>query len=137
MATKHIFIVEDDEFFAKVFTKRIEKIGDFTVHHFVSCEVALENLLKFKPAAIFLDHYLTGLNGVDALPLFKKNLPETKVVIISGQNDKAILEKAMDSGATNYFRKDVLIMHNTEDFLERFNEEDSAIKKFFNGLFGS
>lgn len=137
MATKHIFIVEDDEFFAKTFTKRIEKIGNFTVHHFINCELALENLLTFKPEVIFLDHFLTGLNGVDALPLFKENLPQTKVVIVSGQHDTKVLETAMQNGAAKYFRKDVLIMKNTEEFLESVGQADSSFKKFFNGLFGN
>ena len=137
MATKHIFIVEDDTFFAKIFARRVEEYGEFKVHHFVNCELALENLLTFKPQVIFLDHNLTGLNGVDALPMFKENLPDTKVVIISGQNDKAVLEKAMDNGASKYFRKDVLVMQNTEQFLDGLNENGSPVKKFFQGLFGS
>lgn len=136
MAANHIFIIEDDEFFAKIFSRRINEMGDFKIHHFTNCESALDDLLKVKPKAIFLDHYLSGLNGVDALPLFKENLPEVKVAIISGQNDKKVLEEAYNKGATNYFRKDVLIMQNSEEFLNELKVEDSAIKKFFNGLFG-
>ena len=85
-------------------------MGEFKTHHYTDCESALNDLLTIKPKAIFLDHFLKGLNGVDALPLFKENLPQVKIAIISCQNDKKVLADAFDKGATNYFRKDVLIM---------------------------
>lgn len=136
MSVKHIFIVEDDAFFAKIFTRRVENIGNFKVHHYLNCESALEELLTYKPKVVFLDHFLTGLNGVDALPLVKENLPETQVVIISGQNDTELLDQALNKGASEYFRKDVLIMKNTEEFLAHLEDDISAVKKFFNGLLG-
>ena len=137
MKVKNIFLVEDDQFFASTFSKRLSKIGDFQVHHFDNCENALLELLNIKPEIVFLDHQLKGIDGVDALPLFLENLPSTEVVVVSGQKDPEILKKALDSGAAQYFQKDVLLMKNTESFIEELKSEESSLKSFWSSLFNS
>jgi len=132
MEVRNIFIVEDDEFFAVTFKKRLEKVGSFNIHIFSTCEEALGQLLKVKPEIVFLDHILGGLNGVDALHLFKENLPACDIVVVSGQNNPEVLEKADLAGATKYFRKDVLLMQNAEGFIHDFEEQnESKLKKFW------
>jgi len=137
MKVKNIFLVEDDQFFASTFSKRLSKIGDFQVHHFENCDNALKELLNIKPEIVFLDHQLNGIDGVDALPLFLENLPSTEVVVVSGQKDPEILKKALDSGAAQYFQKDVLLMKNTESFIEELKSEESSLKSFWSSLFNS
>jgi DNA-binding NarL/FixJ family response regulator len=132
MDVKNIFIVEDDEFFAVTFKKRLEKVGTFNIHVFSNCESALGQLLKVKPEIIFLDHILGGLNGVDALPLFKENLPSCDIVVVSGQNNPEVLQKADLAGASKYFRKDVLLMQNAEGFIQDFEDQNEGkLKKFW------
>ncbi|MFT4600088.1 MAG: DNA-binding NarL/FixJ family response regulator [Arenicella sp.] len=132
MEVKNIFVIEDDEFFAQTFKKRLAKIAEFEIHHFDTCETALGQLLKIKPEIIFLDHILGGLNGVDALPLFKESLPNCEIVIVSGQSDPDVIIKADKGGATKYFRKDVLLMQNAEGFIKEYDEKsDSRLKKFW------
>jgi len=137
MKVKHIFIVEDDQFFASTFTKRLSKIGDFEIHHFTNCEGALSELLRIKPEIVFLDHQLNGIDGVDALPLFVQNLPTTEVVVVSGQKDPEVLKQALENGAAQYFQKDVLLMKNAESFIQELNTGESKLKSFWSSLFNS
>ena len=131
MEVKNIFLIEDDEFFATTFKKRLQKIGEFNVQHFSNCESALKDLLKIKPDIIFLDHLLDGINGVDAVHLFKENHPKGEIVIVSGQNDPEVLKKADQAGASKYFRKDVLLMKNAEGFIKDFEHKEEKILKRF------
>jgi two-component system response regulator (stage 0 sporulation protein F) len=130
MKINNIFLVEDDDFFAATFVKRLEKVGDFEIHRFFDCEHALRELLNVKPEIVFLDHKMKGLDGVDALPLFLENLPSVEVAIVSGQTDPDVLKKAMDRGASHYFQKDVLLMKHAEGFIESLTNKKSKLSSF-------
>lgn len=131
MKVNNIFLVEDDEFFALGFIKKLQKVGDFNIHHYISSERALGQLHQIKPEIIFLDHDLGGVNGVDAIPLFKEFSPDSDIVIVSGQRDPQVLVQALETGAEAYFTKDVLLMSKTIDFVENAAAQKSIFSTFW------
>ena len=137
MQVKTIFIVEDDTFFAKVFEKRLRSIGDYAIHIFESSERALAGLSELKPNIIFLDHLLKGVNGVDALPVFKEQSPNSEIVVVSGQRDVKVLAQAIQDGATKYFMKDALLMHHTVDFIKEIEKKGTDYVPFWQKLMKS
>ena len=139
MGVKNIFVVEDDEFFAEAFIKKLRRMGDFEIHYFITVERALGRLTEIKPEIIFLDHVLHGVKGVDAIPLFKEFHASVEIVIVSNQTSPEVLGRALDFGATKYFPKNLLLTNATKDFIEEIQNKKSKhdgfwshFAKFFN-----
>lgn len=133
MNVKTILLVEDDELFAKVFTKKLEAIDDFDVYHRKSVESGLDFIEHTQPELIFLDHELGGMNGVDAIHLFKGVLASVEICIVSGQKDPNVLGKALDSGV-KYFRKNALLEERTKEFIAEVQNKPSQLKSFWDGF---
>ncbi|MEO9532836.1 MAG: response regulator [Crocinitomicaceae bacterium] len=134
MNLNNIFIIEDDQFFAKTFQKRLEKILGETnveIHTFASVEDANPALKRTNPEIVFLDHFLAGINGVDAIPDLVKLLPKSEIVVVSAQKETSILDQALKSGASRYFRKDVLLMQNARELISEFDSKKSVFSIFW------
>lgn len=131
MNVSNIFIIDDDPFFAKTFEKKLREMSNFNIYLFESCEQALQVLLNIKPEIIFLDHLLGGLNGIDALPIFKSKLPKTQVCMVSNQLDINLCDTALKEGASNYFSKDALLISNTQRFIEKVEIKTRGIQDFW------
>ena len=125
MKIKNIFLIEDDSFFATTFKKKMEGVGNFEVHHFKNCEDAIDQVKMVKPEIVFMDHVLRGTKGVDAIPQILDNEPDAHVVVISNQNDINVVDKAFSLGATNYFRKDILLLDYVEKFIKELQGDHS------------
>jgi DNA-binding NarL/FixJ family response regulator len=65
----------------------------------------LEAARTSRPDVIVADISMPQLNGLDALPLLKKELPNTKVVILTMHPEVAYARRALDAGATGYVLK--------------------------------
>ena len=58
-----ILIIDDDEWLAKLFTRRIEH-NDMVVQSAPNAIEALDLIDSFRPAAIILDLFMPGPNGI-------------------------------------------------------------------------
>jgi len=59
-----------------------------------------------KPDVIVLDVVLPGENGIEVLPKLKKEAPETKVLVLSMQDDPRYVREAFAQGASGYVLKE-------------------------------
>jgi DNA-binding NarL/FixJ family response regulator len=123
MEISNVFLIEDDSFFATTFRKKMEGVGNFMIHHFNSCEEAIEQMNHLKPEVVFMDHVLRGTKGVDAIPDILNKEPEAHVVVISNQSDINVVDKAFTLGASKYFRKDILLLDHVEGFIRDLESE--------------
>jgi DNA-binding NarL/FixJ family response regulator len=57
---------------------------------------------------VLLDLGLPGCSGVDALVRLRKALPDTRVVVISANEDSDRVRAALDAGAVGYLPKTML-----------------------------
>lgn len=137
MKVKNIFIIEDDELFALSFDKKLEALGDFKTHRFISVEGAIAKIETLSPEIIFLDHMLGGVNGINAIPLLKELAPSSEIVVVSGQRNPELLAEALDLGAAKYFSKDVLLSRNAKAFIQELNEKDGQNSGFWNAFLKS
>ena len=135
MTVKNIYIIEDDAFFARGFSKKLEIVGECNIRIFDSAEAALLNLAIDKPEIIFLDHLMGGLNGVDALPTIKAIVPNANVVIVSNVRDVHIMDTALNNGAAKYFTKDALLMNKTNEYLQEIMDRPSGYVSFWKTFF--
>lgn len=87
---------------------------DFELKLVCSGEEAIEESKSFKPDIILLDIGLSGISGVDALPKLKETVPKSSVVMLTGNTDGLLIEKALALGACDYITKpfDIFSMRN-------------------------
>lgn len=100
-----IFVVDDDKFAHHLLKAILKKFSFRNIEHFFSGEDCLENIEK-SPDIILLDFEMDGINGLETLKQIKNRFPDTKVLMISGQQNINVAVKAIKSGAEDYFIKD-------------------------------
>jgi two-component system response regulator NreC len=59
-----------------------------------------------KPDVILLDVVMPGESGIEVLPQLKKESPETKVLVLSMQDDPSYVREAFAAGASGYVLKE-------------------------------
>lgn len=122
------FLVVDDEkdvemLFRQKFRKEIRS-GKIELDFAFSGQQALEILRSQKPPEvmyIFSDINMPGMSGLELLNQVKKNFPQIKVSMISAYGDSDNYEKAMSSGAKEFFTKPI-------DFDSLKNEVEQILK---------
>ncbi len=66
----------------------------------------LLNLVKFlQPDVILLDIQMPIMDGIAALPEIRKILPDTKIVMLTMNDDISMISKLMEIGANSYLTK--------------------------------
>ncbi|MDW3646308.1 MAG: sigma-54 dependent transcriptional regulator [Bacteroidia bacterium] len=100
-----IFIVEDDPFFANLIEFVLEQNPDNEVRKFETGQAVLDQL-HLHPDVISLDYSLPDMNGRDLLAKVKARSPESRVVIISSQQDVGTAIAMLKEGAYDYIVKD-------------------------------
>jgi two-component system, NarL family, response regulator NreC len=59
-----------------------------------------------KPDVMLLDVVMPGSSGIDVLPALLKESPETKVLVLSMQDDPSYVREAFGAGASGYVLKE-------------------------------
>lgn len=86
------------EWLSKQFpSKRIIEAG--------SGEDALEIFLENQVNIVLMDVHLPGINGIDIVKIIKSDYPETRVIVLTVQEDKRYRLKAHEAGADGYVIK--------------------------------
>ncbi|UII21128.1 response regulator [Fulvivirga ligni] len=113
-----VAIVEDDIFYAEALKKHVENEFskganslDLKINHYLSAQECLE-LTDKDVDIILLDYYLEDdagdipFPGMTLLNAIKDNWRNTKVIIVSGQNNQDVTIKLFQSGIYEYITKD-------------------------------
>ncbi len=102
-----VWVVEDNEDFRRALSRSLDGgRGIRCAETFGSCEEALDGLDSGgRPAVIFLDHDLPGLNGVEGLRLMKEKAPDTEFIMLTIHEDHGTVMQALCAGATGYLTK--------------------------------
>lgn len=108
-----ILIVDDEKdvetLFRQKFRKEIRK-GDITLDFAFSGDEALQILSSEDPPKfvyVFSDINMPGMTGLELLDKIKAKFPEINVSMISAYGDKENYEKAIQSGAKEFFTKPI------------------------------
>ncbi|MEF0941698.1 response regulator transcription factor [Rhizobium sp. BR 362] len=60
-----------------------------------------------RPEVVLMDINMPKLNGIDAIELFRSELPETRVVMLSMHDSREYISSSVMRGAAGYILKDV------------------------------
>lgn len=102
-----IAIVEDTETIADELERVIKTDPELTcIGKFGSAEAAIRKLPVMLPDLCILDIGLPGMNGIAALKILKKKLPQMKVVVFTVFEDSEYIIDAIQNGASGYLLKD-------------------------------
>ncbi len=101
----NICIVEDDLMYSSVLVHFLSLNPDYAVKKFTSAKDFLNDIHE-KPDIVTLDYTLPDSTGDQLLAQIKELSPDSKVIIISGQEDIKVAIDLFKKGAHDYIVKD-------------------------------
>lgn len=101
----NIFVVEDDAVYSAVLAHFLSLNPDYQVKKFGSAKEAL-SCMHEKPDIVTLDYSLPDATGDQLLKQIREVSPDTKVIMISGQEDIRVAIDLFKKGAHDYIVKD-------------------------------
>jgi DNA-binding NarL/FixJ family response regulator len=119
----NIIIVEDNAQFRKALWMTLNLSDQVECNYtFSSCEDAISEIKEshLEPDIILLDIGLPGISGIDGIPMFKKVLPNSKIIILTIHDDHDNIFKAICAGANGYLLKDAstdVILNSIEEVI--------------------
>ncbi len=101
-----IVIIEDQTAIREMLTEMIKAFGGYDIVGAVGDgQAGVDLTLKEKPDLVILDVMLPGLNGIEVLRRFSKQLRETRVLIFSGHQSPSLVKDLLHAGAHGFIEK--------------------------------
>ncbi|HKW19587.1 MAG TPA: response regulator [Terriglobales bacterium] len=105
MSLTKILIADDHESFRRSLRSFLESRGKVQVCEAADGEEAVEKAKELRPDLILLDVSMPRMNGLDAARVIRREVPESRVLIVS-QNDGSVMERqAREVGACAFLTK--------------------------------
>ena len=109
MPKKLVFFVDDDKMILHLLEYTFKSRDGIQVKTFFSGEECLEHM-QLKPDLVVVDHMFTGgkgqMNGLQVVRKIREMNLDATILVLSGQEDEAIIEDFIRSGAKYYISKD-------------------------------
>ena len=81
-------------------------------------EQGLQLALQLKPDLILLDVVMPQVGGLDILPQLRAYLPAAKILLVTGTEDRELLDVAQGMGVDGFITKPFRARHITEAVLQ-------------------
>jgi two-component system, LuxR family, response regulator FixJ len=114
-----VFVVDDDEAVRDSIKILLEVYG-FDVEDFASTEEFAENYRRPLRGCLILDQHLPLTTGLDFLKSAAGRTLDIPVILITGQGDPRIEQRAHEAGVTEYLQKPIaqkLLLNTVERVL--------------------
>jgi len=127
--TKNIFIVEDNETYAKTLEKflktKFPEVNDIKI--FPIGEASLVELYQ-NPSVIIIDHLLNSVRtdaatGLSIIKEIKNTNPGANVILLSAQKEFDVVSKSISKYGCKYVKKDELAFSKVEEIVKEFLQE--------------
>ncbi len=99
-----LLIVDDEEKVREVLSRFFTTRG-FSVTTAGSGAEALKRLDAWAPDYLLLDIHMPDVSGLDVLQQAKQRHPALRVVMVTGRDDTALMDRAFELGAVDYVTK--------------------------------
>lgn len=122
-----IFLVDDDPIFLGMLRETLRNEPGLSIQTFRTGEECLK-VLNQNPDVIVLDYYLNSRNpkaknGMQILKQIVGQRPQTKVIILSGQEDGKLVYKLTEQKAADYVIKDERAFENIRHSIHEIIKE--------------
>ncbi|MDY6877821.1 MAG: response regulator [Chloroflexota bacterium] len=105
LAGLRLLLVDDHPLFLEGLRRLLTARGFIVVGTACDGEAALEQTRALRPDVVLMDVNMPGGGGLKATRAIKAELPETKVVMLTVDEEDARLFEAVESGASGYLLK--------------------------------
>ena len=110
MTRKPKLLITDDELDICNFVKSFFEMRGFDVVTASNGDEAMSKLMKEKPDIVILDVMMRrDREGLEYLPQIKMSLPTAKVLMVTGVDDKEVIDAAKKLGADDYITKPLIL----------------------------
>ncbi len=105
--TIQVFLVDDQSMIRAALRAFLNQREHFTVcGDCGDARDAVEQMKRARPDVVVLDITMPGLSGLDAIPLIRKALPRTRILMLTHHEGETFVERALQAGAEGYLSKD-------------------------------
>lgn len=102
-----ILVVDDHTIVRQGLSRLLEDNLNFRiVGEAVNGRIAIEKAMTLKPDVIIMDIAMPSLNGIEAAKRIRKNLPKTKILILSMYSQENYIHELLEAGISGYLLKD-------------------------------
>lgn len=122
-----LFIVDDDELYSIFLRYKLSKSHDFEIIMYNDGPAALANINKL-PDLLILDYKLVKMKSEFVLNEFKKKSPQTRVIILSSQENIDVALNLFDLGIDDYVVKNKHWEENLLYSIDKFSTRDKNKK---------
>lgn len=106
-APESVVLADDHSMVRSGLKMILEADGEFEVVGEASdVEEAIRKLRAYKPALLVLDINMAGESSLDSLPRFSEASPDTRIVVLTMQEQTSYAREALRGGALGYLLKD-------------------------------
>jgi len=99
-----VLVVDDDEHVRDLLMSFLQEQG----HDAHGAENGARGLIlarSLRPRVVLLDIVMPGMSGIATLKELRRQMPETDVIMISGNSDHDTALKALEMGAVDFVEK--------------------------------
>ena len=102
-------LIIDDREFDRILYKEYLGSANYIFSELEDGELAMDHLKEFLPDIILLDWQMPKMGGLETLKTLSKNkvYSNIPIIIITGLQDKSVLEEAFDYGSVDFLNKPV------------------------------
>jgi DNA-binding NarL/FixJ family response regulator len=106
MAPVRILIADDHEIFRRGLRSLLESHPEWEVcGEAVDGQDAVDRVKELQPDVIVLDVGMPRMNGLEAAELIRKQIPDSRIVILSQHEPQVVKQAALSAGARAYVTK--------------------------------
>ena len=101
-----ILLVDDRTLICEILQTRLEAESDFQIVGYANNgQTAIQQVEKLQPDVVLMDIEMPGMNGLSAIQIIKDRFPQTRIIVLTGNNEAVCLVKALKAGAHGYLVK--------------------------------
>lgn len=126
--TLRIFLVDDDVFYKAIFQQLMHSLDYKNVWYYASAEDMMNDDIEAADV-VFIDYGMDTLKGAALLKLLKVKNPQWYVVIISANEDAAIIADLIKLGAFDYVVKGHNEAIKLKEILIKIQKIQDVLKK--------
>lgn len=108
-AVRRILVIDDVPTNIALLTASLRRIRDVEVSGFTDAAAALVHSAGDPPDLVLVDYQMPGMDGVAFIQRFRRlhGCESTPIVVVTGEGDTGLLQKAFEAGANDFLRKPV------------------------------